>query len=145
MVMVMGLLRGLQDTRRPMLIAAFSYWAVGVPASYGLGFPLGLGGPGIWLGLVIGLTLAAVSGGLFLVPRQAMIQGRALPERRGRVLAASGVLNGASATLGQLVLLALAWMGAPLPTVFILIAAGSAIIVLTDILRPAGPPPREDE
>jgi len=97
------------------------------------------------LRFLIGLTLAAVSGGLFLVPRQAMIQGRALPERRGRVLAASGVLNGASATLGQLVLLALAWMGAPLPTVFILIAAGSAIIVLTDILRPAGPPPREDE
>jgi len=97
------------------------------------------------LRFLIGLTMAAVSGGLFLVPRQAMIQGRALPERRGRVLAASGVLNGASATLGQLVLLALAWMGAPLPTVFILIAAGSAIIVLTDILRPGGAPPRQNE
>ena len=59
-VMAMGLLRGLQDTRRPMLIAAFSYWAVGVPASYVLGFPLGLGGPGLWLGLVIGLSVAAV-------------------------------------------------------------------------------------
>lgn len=97
------------------------------------------------LRILIGLTLAAVSGGLFLVPRQAMIQGRALPERRGRVLAASGVLNGASATVGQLMLLVLARMGAPLPTIFLIIAAGSAIIVLTDILRPAGPPPREAE
>ncbi|MBI1264917.1 MAG: MFS transporter [Alphaproteobacteria bacterium] len=97
------------------------------------------------LRFLIGLTLAAVSGGLFLVPRQAMVQGRALPERRGRVLAASGVLNGAAATAGQLVLLALARIGTPLPTVFLLIAAGSAIIVLTDILRPGGPPPRRTE
>jgi len=97
------------------------------------------------LRFLIGLTLAAVSGGLFLVPRQAMIQGRALPERRGRVLAASGVMNGAAATVGQLVLLALAWLGAPLPSIFILIAIGSAIIVLTDILRPGGARPRKGE
>ena len=59
-VMSLGLLRGVQDTRVPMLIAGLSYWVVGVPASYGLGFTLGLGGPGIWLGLAIGLALAGV-------------------------------------------------------------------------------------
>ncbi|MGY6548617.1 MAG: MATE family efflux transporter [Roseinatronobacter sp.] len=59
-VMAMGLLRGVQDTRVPMLIAGFSYWAVGVPVSYVLGFRLGFGGEGIWAGLVVGLTLAAI-------------------------------------------------------------------------------------
>jgi len=59
-VIALGLLRGVQDTRVPMYIAAFSYWVVGIPASYLLGFTLGLEGVGIWLGLVIGLAFAAV-------------------------------------------------------------------------------------
>jgi len=59
-VMALGLLRGVQDTRVPMVIAAISYWAIGVPASYGLGFTLGWGGVGIWLGLAVGLACAAV-------------------------------------------------------------------------------------
>ena len=57
-VMALGMLRGVQDTRVPMVIAALSYWAVGIPASWLLAFPLGLGAVGIWLGLVIGLALA---------------------------------------------------------------------------------------
>jgi len=57
--MAMGLLRGMQDTRRPMVIAAVSYWLVGLPVAYGLGFVAGLGGVGIWLGLTAGLTAAA--------------------------------------------------------------------------------------
>ncbi len=59
-VMALGLLRGVQDTRAPMVIAAVSYWIVGVPASYLLGFTMGFGGVGIWLGLAVGLALAAV-------------------------------------------------------------------------------------
>ncbi len=58
-VVALGLLRGLHDTRRPMVYAALSYWAVGIPVSYVMGFVLGWGGVGIWLGLVVGLTLAA--------------------------------------------------------------------------------------
>ena len=58
-VMALGLLRGVQDTGVPMWIAAFSYWAVGIPLAYGLGFSAGLGGVGIWLGLVGGLAVAA--------------------------------------------------------------------------------------
>jgi MATE family multidrug resistance protein len=59
-VMALGLLRGVQDTKRPMVYAAVSYWAVGMPCSYVLGFPLGYGAPGVWTGLVVGLTVAAV-------------------------------------------------------------------------------------
>lgn len=59
-VMALGLLRGVQDTRRPMVLACFSYWGVGIPASYILAFPMGYGGPGLWMGLVIGLTLASI-------------------------------------------------------------------------------------
>ena len=58
-VMALGLLRGLRDTRVPMALATVSYWLVGIPASYVLAFPMGLGGAGLWLGLVVGLTLAA--------------------------------------------------------------------------------------
>lgn len=58
-VMALGLLRGVQDTARPMALAALSYWVVGMPVSYTLGFPLGLGAVGIWSGLVIGLICAA--------------------------------------------------------------------------------------
>ncbi|MEY4982154.1 MAG: hypothetical protein RIR62_420 [Pseudomonadota bacterium] len=60
-VMALGLLRGVQDTKVPMLLAAFSYWGVGIPASYVLAFHAGLGGPGLWLGLTLGLVLAAVT------------------------------------------------------------------------------------
>ena len=57
-VMALGLLRGVQDTKVPMILAGLAYWAVGIPASYLLGFPLGWGATGIWAGLVLGLVLA---------------------------------------------------------------------------------------
>lgn len=60
-VMAMGLLRGVQDTHQPMVIATVSYWLVGLPAGYGLGFLAGFEGVGIWLGLVAGLTAAALA------------------------------------------------------------------------------------
>ncbi len=60
-VMALGLLRGVQDTRVPMGLAAVSYWLIGIPCGYALAFPLGLGGVGLWLGLVAGLVCAAVS------------------------------------------------------------------------------------
>lgn len=59
-VIALGLLRGVQDTRVPMIFAAVSYWGVGLPCSYVFGFMLGLEGIGIWLGLVVGLGLAGV-------------------------------------------------------------------------------------
>ncbi|WP_299191663.1 MATE family efflux transporter [uncultured Litoreibacter sp.] len=59
-VMALGVLRGIQDTRVPMIMAAFSYWVMGIPASYILGITLGYGGVGVWMGLVIGLLFATV-------------------------------------------------------------------------------------
>lgn len=58
-VIALGLLRGVQDTAVPMMMAAVSYWVVGIPVSYLLGFGLGLGAGGVWLGLVVGLAFAA--------------------------------------------------------------------------------------
>lgn len=59
-VMALGLLRGIRDTRIPMVLASISYWLIGIPVSYVLAFPLGFGIAGLWVGLVIGLTCAAV-------------------------------------------------------------------------------------
>ncbi|MEE9453528.1 MAG: MATE family efflux transporter [Paracoccaceae bacterium] len=55
-----GLLRGMKDTQVPMYIAMFSYWAVGVPAAYIFGFTFNYGGEGIWAGMAVGLSVAAV-------------------------------------------------------------------------------------
>ncbi len=55
-----GALRGLKDTRRPMLIGFVSYWIVGLSAGYYLGFTMDLGPRGLWWGLVVGLAAAAV-------------------------------------------------------------------------------------
>ncbi|UAB87457.1 MATE family efflux transporter [Ruegeria sp. SCSIO 43209] len=59
-VIALGLLRGLQDAKVPMVMAALSYWVIGIPASYYFGFVRGMEGIGVWLGLVIGLACAAV-------------------------------------------------------------------------------------
>lgn len=59
-VLSAGALRGLKDTRVPMWLAAFSYWGLGMPLGAGLGLGLGWGPPGMWLGLILGLTAAAV-------------------------------------------------------------------------------------
>jgi MATE family multidrug resistance protein len=50
-----GALRGLHDTRVPLLFAGISFWLVGFTACYVLGFPAGLGAEGIWIGLTLGL------------------------------------------------------------------------------------------
>ncbi|UZD91625.1 MATE family efflux transporter [Cognatishimia activa] len=58
--MALGVLRGVLDTQVPLIMAAISYWIVGVPASYVLGFTLGWEGIGIWIGLGLGLGVAAI-------------------------------------------------------------------------------------
>jgi MATE family multidrug resistance protein len=59
-VIALGMLRGIQDTTVPMVMAAFSYWVVGIPCSYLLGFVFGFDGLGVWAGLVVGLATASV-------------------------------------------------------------------------------------
>lgn len=58
--MALGVLRGVLDTKVPLIMAAISYWIVGVPASYVAGFVLGWGGVGVWIGLGVGLGVAAI-------------------------------------------------------------------------------------
>jgi MATE family multidrug resistance protein len=58
-VLAIGLLRGIQDTAVPFAIAALSYWGVGLPLAYVLGFVAGGEEIGVWLGLVISLVVAS--------------------------------------------------------------------------------------
>ncbi len=55
-----GALRGLQDTRVPMVLAIFSYWVPGFGVAIWLGFYTPLQGTGVWIGLAIGLVFSAV-------------------------------------------------------------------------------------
>ncbi len=55
-----GALRGMKDTRVPMLITTFAYWGVGMPVGWWLAFPLGYGARGMWMGLIAGLSMAAI-------------------------------------------------------------------------------------
>lgn len=59
-VAAIGALRGLKDTRVPMLITLVSYWFVGLGSGSVLAFGLRLEGPGLWYGLVAGLAVAAL-------------------------------------------------------------------------------------
>ena len=59
-VVVLGALRGLQDVKIPTLITFISYWIIGFPVSYYFGKEEQLGSFGIWLGLLAGLSTAAV-------------------------------------------------------------------------------------
>jgi MATE family multidrug resistance protein len=59
-VAAMGALRGLKDTRVPMLIALFTYWGIGLSTGYLLGLCWGMGAEGLWWGLVVGLATAAL-------------------------------------------------------------------------------------
>jgi len=59
-VVVLGALRGLQDVKIPMYITFAAYWVVGFPISYYLGKHTDLKATGIWIGLLAGLTVAAV-------------------------------------------------------------------------------------
>jgi len=59
-VMGAGMLRGLHDTRVPMLFAAFGYWVIGIGVGAGLAFKMGLEGLGVWIGLAGGLAVVSV-------------------------------------------------------------------------------------
>ncbi len=55
-----GMLRGLHDTKVPMVYSLLGYWGLGMTSSVVLAFTLGMGGPGIWIGLVSGLAIVSV-------------------------------------------------------------------------------------
>jgi MATE family multidrug resistance protein len=55
-----GILRGIGDTRTPMITNVAGHWLLGLPIGYGLCFGLGWGVAGLWMGLSIGLVFVAV-------------------------------------------------------------------------------------
>lgn len=73
-VLSAGALRGLNDTRVPMWLAALAYWGIGMPVGAGLGLALGWGPKGMWLGLTAGLSVAA-----FLLCRRFLRSSRSVP------------------------------------------------------------------
>lgn len=59
-VVANGALRGLKDTRIPMFITLLAYWGFGMPVGWWLTFQQGMGARGMWIGLIAGLSVAAV-------------------------------------------------------------------------------------
>lgn len=59
-VIILGALRGLQDVKIPTIITFIAYWLIGFPISYFLGKEHFYGSFGIWIGLIAGLTSAAI-------------------------------------------------------------------------------------
>ncbi|WP_022826056.1 MATE family efflux transporter [Hymenobacter norwichensis] len=58
-VVGLGALRGLEDVKVPSVVALLAYWVVALPLGYTLGFVFEMGNVGVWLGLLLGLTLVA--------------------------------------------------------------------------------------
>jgi MATE family multidrug resistance protein len=56
----LGALRGMLDARWPTMLSLIAYWPIALPASYAMGFGLGLGAVGVWIGFALGLATAAV-------------------------------------------------------------------------------------
>jgi MATE family multidrug resistance protein len=56
---VAGSLRGMNDTRIPLMLAAIGYWMIGFPCAYGLAFQGQLGAVGVWIGLSCGTAIYA--------------------------------------------------------------------------------------
>ncbi|HTG76726.1 MAG TPA: MATE family efflux transporter [Steroidobacteraceae bacterium] len=69
-----GALRGYQDARIPLAITVVSYWGIGFTLALVFGIVRGGGAPGVWLGLIAGLTAAA----LMLAARYRMVSDRAI-------------------------------------------------------------------
>ena len=60
-VVAIGVLRGLGDTRTPVITAIIGFWLVGFPIGYALAFGRAWGPAGLWWGLVSGLAAVAVA------------------------------------------------------------------------------------
>ncbi|MEO1296114.1 MAG: MATE family efflux transporter [Cyanobacteria bacterium J06636_16] len=56
----MGSLYGLQDTRAPMILSVATFWGIGLTSGYVLGFSMGFGGIGLWIGQSLGVAFAGL-------------------------------------------------------------------------------------
>ena len=60
-VVAAGCLRGVGNTRLPLLINSFAFWCVGIPLGGWLAFEKAMGPPGLWIGLILALTMVAAT------------------------------------------------------------------------------------
>ena len=58
-VVGLGVLRGLEDVKVPTVVTFLAYWGLGLPLGYFLAFTMGFAEKGIWIGLLVGLTITA--------------------------------------------------------------------------------------
>jgi MATE family multidrug resistance protein len=85
-----GMLRGLGDTRVPMLMAGFGYWGIGLPVGAALAFWAKMGGVGVWIGLSTGLAVVAVlMTARWIVRERLGLTRRAPPDRGGAAVHAN--------------------------------------------------------
>lgn len=68
-VVLSGVLRGLNETKFPMVLGVFAYWIVGIPIGYYFAFSQKMEASGLWLGLAIALTLMSILLGFFYLNR----------------------------------------------------------------------------
>ena len=59
-VTIVGILRGLEDSKIPTLISLVGYWIIALPLAYWLAFILKLETVGVWIGLLVSLIFAAI-------------------------------------------------------------------------------------
>ncbi len=78
-----GALRGLKDTTVPMIFTLVAYWGIGIPLGYTLGIVRSMGPQAMWIGLIAGLTVAAVclNGRFYLITRR-MLTDESPPDLR---------------------------------------------------------------
>ncbi len=74
-----GILRGLGDTRTPMLWHLASHWFIGLPLGYWLCFILGLDVIGLWWGLSLGLVVCGISLSVVWARRIRQFQSAVVP------------------------------------------------------------------
>ncbi len=79
-----GALRGLNDTRVPLLFATLSFWVIGFTGCWWLGFQMGLGAIGVWIGLTAGIIVYAV----LLVTRFHLLTARGYMPEVGETVSA---------------------------------------------------------
>ena len=60
-VLSLGALRGLTDVKIPTIMTFIAYWILALPIGYILGFKFELGAAGVWYGLLIGLSIVAIT------------------------------------------------------------------------------------
>ncbi len=74
-----GVLRGMKDTKIPMLLSITSYWLIAFPLFYLLGVVKGMAAEGVWIGLIVGLTVSAI-----LLNSRLWFMGRQLEIEKGK-------------------------------------------------------------